>query len=143
MSEHIVNLSDTKQLVLMLDHLRQLSGPHRITIVKHRSRRSDRQNRYYWPCFVQVFGDFLRSQGDTYTDDDVHGMFKHKFLKKTAIDKSTGEVLGDYTRSTTDLTTSDFNEYLDNIAAWLGGFGIRLPEPGEYHEANQEQLAAV
>lgn len=135
MSEHFVNFHDQRQKHLFIAQIRELDGPHRVTVVKMRKRRSDRQNRYYWPCFVQIFGDYLRAQGEHYTDQHIHEMFKLKFLRKSHINKETGEVIADYTLSTTELNTKEFNEYLDSIAAWLAQtFQIVVPEASEYHE---------
>ncbi len=134
MTERIIDMNNPRQRVTFINLLRELRGSYRITIVKHRPRRSDRQLRYYWPCFVHEFGKYLRGQGEAYTDDQCHEMLKHKFLRQTFIDPH-GEAC-DYTRSTSDLTTTEFNEYLDACAAWLSDvFGIVVPEPSEYHEA--------
>jgi hypothetical protein len=135
MSEHFVNFDNPNERGLFLSKARDLQGMHRITVIRLKPRRSDRQNRYYWPCFVQVFGDYLRGQGETITDDAVHEMLKMRFLLKTVLNKETGEVIGDYPQGTKHLNTSEFNEYLDKVAEWLSRvFGITVPSPDEYHE---------
>ena len=144
--EYIVNFSEPRELETFLAELRGLKGKHRIEICQHRPRRSDRQNRWYWPCFVKKLGEYLREQGfmvedeigaHLITDRETHEYLKRKFLLKTIIDPKTGEVIDDTTLSTTELSTVGFNEYLDNCAMWLAGFGIVVPDPGIYHEKQE------
>lgn len=135
MPEVIVNLSAPQEKRMLLEKIRGLEGPHRIEIVKHRKRRSDRQNRYYWPCFVQPFADFLRGQGETITDDEAHLLMRAKFLRQTVVNRETGEAIGQRIRSTTELTTEEFNNYLELCAQWLAeNFDIVVPEPDVYRE---------
>ncbi len=138
MHEHIIDLNNISQRSTFIELLRQLRGMYRITVVQYRPRRSDRQNRYYWPCFVASFGQFLRDQGESITDLQAHEMLKHKFLRRTFID--TNREPHDYTQSTGDLNTSEFNEYLDNCAAWLADtFGIVVPNADEYREQDSAE----
>lgn len=144
----IINFSNAAEKANHIAFVRVLIGVHRVEIVRHRPRRSDRQNRWYHPCFVAVFGDYLRGQGfsvgdDAHeiTDDEVHMMFRMKFLTQSVFGARDGLHLGDFPRSTTELSTVEFNEYLDKIAAWLATFGIVVPEPGVCHEAEEmEQI---
>ena len=127
-------MSDPKKSTEFLNHVRRLKGVYRFDIRKYRPRRTDRQNSFYWPCFVHPFGQFLREQGQPVTDDEAHEILKHKFLKREVVDESTGEVMT-FTGSTTKLDTKEFNEYLDNVAAWLHDFfGVVMPDPTDYHE---------
>lgn len=133
MPEQIIDMNDAVRRTQLLNVLGSLRGPWRVDWRKYRPRRSDRQNAYYWPCFVQQLGAYLRDQGEHYTDHQVHEILKHRFLRKS------GEVNGEnveYTQSTADLNTVEFNAYLDACAAWLADFfGIIVPEPSEYREA--------
>lgn len=106
-----------------------------------RRRRTDRQNRYYWPCFVKPLVEFLNDQGERTDDglritkDHVHDMFRAKFLRREIRHPRTRELLGFQIRSTTELTTVEFNRYLDDVAAWLARYvGIVVPEPDVYRE---------
>lgn len=135
MPEAIIDMSNARESSQFLNGLRRLRGKHRFEFVRYRPRRSDRQNKYYWPCFVVPFADFLRDQGEQVTDLQAHELLKHKFLRQTVVDKRTGEAM-DYTRSTTELDTAEFNRFLDDCAAWLADmFGIIVPEPDAYREA--------
>lgn len=128
--EMIIDLSSPSEKQAVLDALRELNGMHRITVVKYRQRRTDAQNRYYWPCVVRPFGDFLREQGEGYTDEMAHEFLKFKFLRQTVPNLSTGEVVGERIRSTTELNTEEFAEYLEHCIAYLAEtFGIEVAVP--------------
>jgi hypothetical protein len=143
--ELIIDRSILAQVRTGLDLIRSIlmsgKGSIRIEIMEHRPRRTDRQNRYYWPCFVQPLAEFLREQGDLTEDEEAHELIKAKFLRKTIVNKKTGEVM-EYVGSTTDLTTKEFNEYLNRVAFWLADmFGIVVPDPNVYHEREDKDAA--
>lgn len=143
-SELTINFDDAADKARLWNHFRPLKGHHSISICAYRSRRSDRQNRYYWPCFVKPFADHLRENNIEYdgrvpTDDEAHAILKFKFLPPIeVVDKGTGEVWQVHGDTTTSLTTTQFNEYLDRCAAFLvEQFGFIVPEPGDYHEREE------
>ena len=118
---------------MLWSQMRSLRGKHRISVKQYRAKRTDRQNRFYWPCFVVPFGRFLREQGEAITDDDAHEMLKLKFLRIVVQDARAGDL--ECTRSTTTLTKEEFNEYLDRCGMFLSQmFGIQIPEPSIYWE---------
>ncbi len=133
--EYILDMDNPREKQMALDLLRGLTGIHRLEICKHRPRRSDRQNRYYWPCFVKPFGDYLREHGNKHFNDEMaHEVLKRMFLEASAINDETGEAYT-YVRSTTDLNTSEFNEYLDKCASFLAiDCGFIVADPSDYHE---------
>jgi hypothetical protein len=133
MKDQLVNMSEPRERGMLLDYLRTLEGMHRVNVVRFRPRRTDRQNRYYWPVFVQTFVDYLEAQGCKHTPQEVHEMFRHKFLQTNV--KIVDEMWVNITRSTTELATAEFNKYLDDIAMWLADmFHIVLPGPSVYRE---------
>lgn len=134
MTEQIFNLDDPREKRMLLETIRVLAGTFRFSWCRHRKRRSDRQNRYYWPCFVQPFADYMREQDGNYTAEMAHETFKLMFLATTIIDKKTGHRLT-HVRSTTELNTLEFNEYLDNVAKLLADdFGFVVADPDLYRE---------
>jgi hypothetical protein len=138
-----INLSDQNAKRLLLDAIRAMSGEHRVEIVLYRPRRSDRQNKFYWPCFVEPFADWLSEQRGKQVDPQIaHEIFKQTFLR-VCVGDADGVQLFDKageplmrTRSTTELNTARFNEYLDQCAALLVELGAlrEMPEPSTYHE---------
>lgn len=134
MTDLIINMDEPRERAMIIDKVRNLSGGmFRFMIGKYRKRRTDRQNRFYWPAFVAPFADFMRSHGHAISDDDAHEILKYQFLRRSIIDRS-GELM-EYTRSTTSLDTQEFNQYLDQCAAFLANYaGIIVPEPDVYRE---------
>lgn len=113
-----------------------LQGIWRVEACRYRPRRSDRQNRWYHPCFVAPFAEYLLEQGNQFASphEAAHGILKREFLTVRVADKRTG-VVREYVRSTTELTTLEFNRYLDECAELLAReCGIIVPEPNIYHE---------
>lgn len=132
MTDIIVDFSEQAEREYLWQQMRRLRGKQRITIKRYREKRTDRQNRFYHPCFVAPFAEFLREQGENISNDDAHEMLKIKFLSVTVEDDKAGTLT--YTRSTTDLDKAEFNDYLDRVAKWLNDmFGIEVPEPEVYH----------
>lgn len=79
--------------------------------------------------------------------DDVKDVLRHKFLSEDICDqngeimadKSTGEVLKRY-KSTTELSTIEFNEFTESIRLWANDFlGLQLPLPNEETELKFKQ----
>lgn len=133
----IGDMSDPHFKQRMIAHVGSLRGVQRIEITRYRSRRTDRQNRFYWPCFVAPFADWLREQGnDGLYDEDAHGILKAEFLKVQVFTNGRRRV---WVRSTTDLTTVEFNLYLDRCAEMLAReCGIVVPDPSVYREPLDE-----
>lgn len=139
----LIDFNEERERAKLWRILKGLRGKQRVEIAQYRTRRSDRQNRFYWPCFVQPFANFLREQGEAVSELDAHEILKSRYLRKGIVDEKTGEVM-EWTRSTTELTTSEFNEYLDKCAAWLADmFGFVFPDSSEYHERDTPAKAAV
>ena len=124
----VIDFGNQREKAMFIDGIRRLDGRWRVEWVRYRPRRSDRQNRYYWPCFVEPFADHLGVE-----PDQAHLILKAKFLRKEIIDKETGERFVFVLRSS-KLSTSDFNEYLDNCAQFLAELLIFVPEANVYRE---------
>lgn len=138
MPEKVVDLSDPETRSKVTRYISGLSGMYRVGITKFRPRRSDRQNKYYWPCFVAPFYEWLREAGyeNVRKPDDAHEMLKSLFLPSVEeTDKRTGRKIGSHGQSTSTLDMKGFNEYLDRCAQFLAETcEISVPEPEAYHE---------
>lgn len=90
--------------------------------------RNARQNRWYWS---QVVG--LTAKHTGYTADEMHDIFKMKFIpKRLAICDGNGEVFDEYVLggSTRKMTTKDFAEYCDAIRQWAAEtLDVDIPDP--------------
>lgn len=132
-----IDMNDERSRNTLWSALKRWRGIIRIEICAWRKRRTDRQNRFYHPAFVKPFANFLREQGQPYTNRDAHEMLKYKFLRREWVDEKTGEVCA-FTGSTRALNTVEFNQYLDLCAAWLHEmFGFTMPDPKDYHERDE------
>lgn len=103
-----------------------------VSITKIREIRTFDQNRLYWlwiACICQETGN---------DKDDMHEYFKKYFLGYS--DK---EMFGNTirkVRSTSDLDTKQFTDYLEKIKTWASReLGIILPDPNDaYFESFKE-----
>jgi len=89
------------------------------TYDKRKPKRSLNINRYYWGVVLPVV-----SEDTGHTKEELHTLFKSMFLVieiRKVLDKDVRII-----RSTTDLTTGEFMQYLDKIAAEVD---IQLPNP--------------
>jgi hypothetical protein len=91
-----------------------------VSLVSKTKGRSDNQNRYYWGVVIKLIADFTG-----YFDHEVHDTLKSIFL-------------WDYTqkmprvRSTSDLTTAEFEEYLLKCRQYADTeLSIFIPLPNE------------
>jgi hypothetical protein len=82
--------------------------------------RSKKENRYYWGVVIN-----LLSETTGYNEDEMHDALKMLFLKDETREIPT-------LRSTTLLTTVEFEEYLSKIRTWASQIlHCYIPEPNE------------
>ena len=82
---------------------------------KWKKPRTNKQNSYYWGLI-----DIIAKE--SWEDKDyIHWALGMKFLS----DKSKKMP---FVRSTTSLSTVEFNEYIENIRNYMAGFDIILPD---------------
>lgn len=94
-----------------------------------RSTRSNHQNRYYHGVVLKVF----ENSEVGYTAGEWHEILKHKFLKEwRTIKTKKGPEEIEITRSTTDLNTKQFEEFMTQVRQWASiELGLWVPEPNE------------
>ncbi len=115
----------------------QSTKPIRVEICDYRERRTDRQNRLYWPSRVKPFAEWLGEQYGTMPDEDrAHQVFKDTFLRVPECNPNTGETMFDLqgnpmmrTRSTTELNTEEFTMYLEQCDQLLEELCGIVPAP--------------
>lgn len=97
-----------------------------------RPKRTEMQNRYYWGVYLPMIAS------ETGNDiDDLHLLFKGKFLAKEVV-----QVLGEKirrTRSTTELSTGQFSDYIRRIEELTG---VLAPPTEEYVFGSKPELIA-
>lgn len=105
----------------------RLFSGHSIEIIIHRKRkhRSVQQNRYYWLVASML------SDHTGFTKDEIHAILKSKFLRTEKVNEDTGSVY-EYVKSTTELTTVEYEEYLDSVRQFAAEeFDLQIPMPNE------------
>lgn len=105
-----------------------------VIVQRHRSKRSDQQNRYYWGGVVPIVCMGLNDIGYRINEADTHEYLKATFLKDSIVNERTGELLP-MIGSTRKLTTIGFMEYIQDIQRWAAEFlGVEIPDPNEQVE---------
>ena len=91
-----------------------------VIIRKPKTSRSTLQNSYYFGVVVEILAKELG-----YDKDEIHEILKYKFLQSNAMGMP-------YIKSTTKLSTGEFEEYLSKIKQWAAEFlHIVIPDPNE------------
>lgn len=101
-----------------------------ITFEKPKKKRSNNQNSYYWGIVIVLIKSALKNAGNNLNANDVHDLLRLKFLKETILIKEeTGEVI-ERVKSTTELTTSQFMDYIAEIQQFAAEyFDVIIPDP--------------
>ncbi len=95
-----------------------------IRIEKPKSLRSNRQNSYYW-AYLEIISHETGNLAE-----DLHEFFRIKLLPKkfVVIHGKQGDYEIEKRKSTTELSKTEFGEYLDKISAVTE---IALPDPSQ------------
>lgn len=104
---------------LFKNYLSSLRGEVEIIVRKWKKRRSSNQNKYYWGVVVPII-----SKETGYSNEEAHEALKWKFLRQKKRE------LLPTVKSTTGLSTIEFNNYIEEIVKWAGQeMKIMIPEP--------------
>ncbi|NTU69991.1 hypothetical protein HGB13_04205, partial [bacterium] len=91
------------------EYLYTLNGQEvEVTVAKKGRKRSEGQNKYLWGVVYKLLSDYFG-----YTPDEMHELMKQKFAPKKEV-KMGNEIML-IPCSTTELLTTNFNDYLDQI----------------------------
>lgn len=105
-----------------------------VIIRKKKKHRSTQQNRYYWGVIVELIKNYLQEVDPQviWTPEKVHEIIKFKFLRCQKVNPDTAEIEFEYTRSTTDLSTSEFMDLIAQVQQWSAEtFDLYIPDPNE------------
>lgn len=107
-------------------HLRNLDGKEVEVIIRvPKKTRSLQQNKYYWPVVVGLIADHLGL-----TPYEAHEWLRQEFLPCNEL--QIGQKRHIIGRSTTELSTVEFEQYTANVRMWAGReFQIFIPLPNE------------
>lgn len=128
---NVINGKLNRNRNLLIDAIQSFEGKEiTITIEKAKKQRSNCQNAYYWGIVIVILKSCLKSTGNNLSDNDVHDLLRLKFLKETiSIKEETGEVI-ERVKSTTELTTTQFMDYIAEIQQFSAEyFDVIIPDP--------------
>lgn len=124
--------------------------PMAVKIQPFKLKRTDLQNRYMWGWVYKQISRTLEDRGIVirceddreipYTADVLHEIFKSKFLIKEVVETTGGRTLTLY-KSTTDLNTTQFSQYITEIKAFVyqfWKFAVPEPQDGVYKQYAKE-----
>lgn len=116
----------------MLAMLRQFEGQWvSITVRVRRKRRSLKQNRFYFGVILPLAAEFMRDLGNDMDDEEAHNWLKEHVGKLVKNVESPSGVRTRTIRSSRDLTTAEWEDYMQRIRAWAAEFDLMLPLPNE------------
>ncbi len=93
-----------------------------IEIRDYKKPRTLDQNRYYWGVVLKTIADDVGEDVES-----LHEYFAEKYLLQEV-----REIFGNdvkIRKSTTKLSTKEFNEYIEKIRAEMAQFGFIIPDP--------------
>jgi hypothetical protein len=124
-----LSTSVNKEIKIFLD---MMEGKEiELVLKKARSKRTDRANRYYFGCVVPIVCAALKDLGHTLNKVECHEWLKMTF-NYTSLADGHGNHIADIPRSTTELTKTEFGEYIERIAQWCAEIlDIVIPAPNE------------
>lgn len=108
-----------------------------VTIGKRGSKRSHPQNRYYWGVVIQEVKLGFINIGYEMSEDQTHEFLKERFNPIT-IENKAGITI-DVPGSTTQMTKTQFSEYIEKIARFAAEFlSVTIPAANESLEMKFE-----
>jgi len=117
----------------MVSGLRNLGSGFVEIIIRLAGKRSSPQNRYYWGAMLPIVKDGLKAVGIEMSKEQTHELLKFKFLKREFI-TTDGDILQSVC-STTELSTKEFNEYIESIQIWSAEYlNVNIPDPNQQTE---------
>lgn len=111
----------------------------RVAVKKAGKRtRTTQQNGFYWNNFLESQAQcFLERWGERYTKNQMHQWNKDKFWGEDHFIEETGEVVTMPAETTTNFSTTEWEEKLENIRHWfLRSFDWILPYPEKQEKFN-------
>jgi hypothetical protein len=91
-----------------------------------RETRSSEANRRYWQLVCRVSEGYT-PDGRTFSPEVWHEQFKRHWLGKRDFTLPSGETIS-ITRSTADLSTDEFSDFMTAVEAWANSRNVYLDE---------------
>ena len=101
-------------------------APVVVTIERKRNKRSKEQMGYLWGVVYPLI-----SEHTGHSPEDIHDIFKAKYLRRKKVWRGTTMVvLG----STSALTSNEMAEFITNVVLEAGELGISVPPPDKAYQ---------
>lgn len=114
--------------------LRNIEGKRVIVSLReHKRKRSNNQNRYYWGVVIPLVLEMFTDAGNDTTAEEVHEFLKEYVGGSTFVrllvtpDLKRRSVV----RSSTTLTTDEWESFMEMVRAWAATMGCQIPLPNE------------
>src|SRR5690349_8573904 len=105
------------------------SSVDRCPTCKRKRTRSSEANRRYW-LLLHVISDKIKPQEQTYSADTWHVYMKQRYLGCVDTLMPNDKTVS-VPRTTTELDTQEFNEYMLKVELWAGEHGCYLEDMAE------------
>lgn len=130
------SFEDGKASDRFVEYCKTLRGKECELIVRPRTyKRSNQQNAYYWGVVIKLITDDC-GYGERDEILSVHDTLRTMFLKRN------GFLGKPRVMSTTELSTKEFEEYLEQVRRWAAiALSVQIPLPNEV-EIPSEYLGA-
>ena len=104
-----------------------------VSVTRKKSKRSNRQNSYYWAVVVVMIRERVRElTGELWTNESIHDWLKVKFNSKEVIFNDVVEIIP---MSSAGLMVGQFMDYLAKIRTWaMDVLDLDIPEPNSQTE---------
>lgn len=142
-TERIIDFDDRATKVQFLSRAGGLTGRIRVTMERHKPKRSLRANARYWAAVVPAFQSYMRSHGQYFEPEEIHEFFLQKFASRNVIDPRTGEVLAVIGRRSSKMDAGQFAAWVHDVEGWmLDRHGVVVPDPEMFAPAPQRKVAS-
>lgn len=124
---YVLNCTQVKQAAIA--HIQGIDLSARpiqsVSVTNFKKSRSNPQNSYLWGVVYKTISDETG-----YTCEELHELFKDSFLPHKLVTIGNRSVR--VTPSTTELSTVDFEEYINTICQYSAEtIGVAIPMPNE------------
>lgn len=89
-----------------------------------RAIRSTEANRRYW-ALLHAIAEEVKPEGNKYAAETWHEYFAQRFVGAEELKLPNGKTVIKR-HSTSDLDTSEFNDYMTKVEVWAGERGVYL-----------------
>jgi hypothetical protein len=104
-----------------------------ISLREQKRTRSSNQNRYYWGCVIPAVLEMFVEAGNDTNPEEVHSFLKEQVGGSICVkvlltpDGKRRPVL----RSSADLSTQEFEDFLERVRVWAAEMGTIISLPNE------------